>query len=135
VRLSVQEEMVDASQIRGCFYSRDQQFANPKTSIRSGHGDATNFGRRAAIPEHNARCPDRPAISQRHEMKGRAIILIALQIGRNVLFADKDLFSNPKALFQVLRRVCGSNCCHRRTLSGIYRRAREARSVASFILR
>jgi hypothetical protein len=101
VRLSVQEEMVDASQIGGCFDSCDQQFANPKTSIRPAHGDATNFGRRAVIPEHNARCPDRSAISQRHQMKRLAIILIALQIGRNVLFADKDLFSDPKTLFQV----------------------------------
>jgi hypothetical protein len=114
--------MVDASQIGGCLDSCDQQFANPKTSIRPAHGDATNFGRRAVIPEHNTRRPDRPVVSQRHEMKRLAIILIALQIGRNALFADKNPFSDPKALFEVLRRVCGLNCDHRRTLGGVYHR-------------
>jgi hypothetical protein len=32
-------------------------------------------------------------------MKSFAVMLIALQIGRNALFDDKDLRSNPKTFF------------------------------------
>jgi len=45
-------------------------------------------------------------------MKSFAIVLIALHIERNALFGDEDLFSDPKALFDVPRRPCSSNCYH-----------------------
>src|SRR5437868_7880396 len=46
-------------------------------------------------------------------MKRLAIVLIALHIRRNLLFAYEHLVSDPKALFYVVRRICGSYCYHR----------------------
>jgi hypothetical protein len=112
MRLSVQEEIADASQIGGSFNSGDQQLANAKPSVRPAHRHAANFGRRAVIPQHNTCCPCRLTVSQRNKMKSFAIMLIALHIERNALFGDKDFFSDPKALLYVLRRICSPDCYH-----------------------
>src|SRR5438105_6375211 len=101
VRLSIQQEIVDVSQIRAGFNGGDQQLADTKASIRAAHGHAANFGRPAIIPQQNTRGSHGAAVNQCNEMKGFAIILIALQFHWNALFDDKDLFSNPKTLLYV----------------------------------
>jgi hypothetical protein len=98
MRLGVHEEILDVFQIRGSFNSGDQHLANTKTSIRLAHGHPTYLGGRAVIAQYNTRSPYRLSVSQRDEMQSFTITLIALQIDRNLLFDDKDLFSDPKTL-------------------------------------
>jgi hypothetical protein len=99
MRLSVQEEIVDVSQVGGSFNGRHQQFANTETPVRTAYGHATDFGRRTVVSQHHARRPYRPAVSQCNEMKSVAVMFIALQINRNALLDDEDFISNPKTLF------------------------------------
>jgi hypothetical protein len=110
--LSVEQEAMDVSEVRGFFDSRDQQFANAKSPARPAYCHATDLGRRAAIPQYDTRGSDGLAVSQCNEMKRLAIIRIALQIKRNILFGDEYLLSDPKTLFDVLRRIRSSNCYH-----------------------
>jgi hypothetical protein len=48
----------------------------------------------------------------REHSEATRIVLIALQIDRNLLFDYKDLISNPKTCFKILRRICSSNYYH-----------------------
>jgi hypothetical protein len=125
MRLGVQEEIANVSQIRSCLNRGDQQLANTNTSIRPAHGHATDLGRRTVIPQHSRRRTYRLAVSQRHKMPRFAIMLIALHIDGNALFDDKDLVSNPKTLFDVLRRTRSSDCYHP-GLKSCARRASES---------
>ena len=113
VRLGVQEEGVDAFQIGASFNGGDQQLADAKASVRPVDGHAPDFGRRAAILQHGTRRSHGLAIGQCDKMKGCAVMLVAFQIGRNALFDDKDLGSDPKALLDVLRHIGSSDGDHR----------------------
>ena len=110
--LGVQQEVVDVSEIGGFFNSGDQQLANTNPSVRAAHRHAANLGRGAVIPQYSTRGPDRSAVSQCNKMKSFIIMLIALQIERNVLFGYKDRYPDPKTLFDILRRGCGSDGYH-----------------------
>jgi hypothetical protein len=45
-------------------------------------------------------------------MQSIAIMFIALQVDGNALFDDKDLVSDPKTRFDVLRRIGSSDSDH-----------------------